>query len=86
MRCGARCGPEGAEARTWRSGAASGAHAETRLEGLGQGTRRRAHVKHAVHVRDAGCVEDHRLVERRGWGTKTKTPALPSRKEGNKAG
>ena len=39
MQCGARCGPEGAETRTWRSGAASGAHAETRLEGLGQGTR-----------------------------------------------
>ena len=30
----------------------------------GHGTRAGAHLKHSVHVRDAGRVEAHRLVER----------------------
>ena len=37
---------------------------EDRLD-TGHGTRKgSAHVKHATHVRDAGCVEAQRLVER----------------------
>ena len=39
----------------------------------GQGTRG-AHVEHVLHVRDLGCVEAERLVER--------LRVLPSRKEG----
>eukprot|EP00964_Phaeocystis_antarctica_P005389 scaffold2947_cov67-Phaeocystis_antarctica.AAC.6 len=42
-----------------------------------QGTRG-AHAEHVVHVRDAGRVEAHRLVERRR--------ALPSPKEGVRCG
>ena len=50
-------------------GGASGMHGK----GLAQGWRR-AHLKHAVHVRDAGRVEGQRLVKR--------PRVLPSRKEG----
>eukprot|EP00964_Phaeocystis_antarctica_P065164 scaffold39268_cov62-Phaeocystis_antarctica.AAC.3 len=39
---------------------------------------RGAHVEHVAHVRDAGCVEAQRLVERRRL--------LPSRKEGVRCG
>ena len=65
--CGARCGPGGE--RALGGGGASGMHGK----GLAQGWRR-AHLKHAVHVRDAGRVEGQRLVKR--------PRVLPSRKEG----
>eukprot|EP00964_Phaeocystis_antarctica_P119588 scaffold83305_cov57-Phaeocystis_antarctica.AAC.1 len=39
---------------------------------------RGAHPEHEVHVRDAGCVEGQRLIERRR--------GLPSRKEGVRCG
>ena len=74
---GARCANR--KARELGRGAAVGRKWRPRGEdptgGLwGQGMRGRAHGEHAAHVRDAGCVEAHRLVEGRR--------ELPSRKQG----
>ena len=73
-------GPEGTGARAWGSGGRKRpARGGPATEGLGgHGTRGRAHAEHLAHVRDAGRVEAHWLVE----GLRV----LPSRKQGLRLG
>ena len=60
MRYGARC----AGRKVGRGAGAGASVARTRRSrDWGQGTRGGAHHEHAVHERDAGRVEAHRLVE-----------------------
>ena len=53
---------------------ASNKQARARLQ-VGGKARGGAHREHVVHVRDAGCVEDQRLVERRRVLPRDKTRA-----------